>query len=278
VKLPQKRASVLPGFGLSLGFTVTYLGLVVLIPLSTIFVKSAGLGWDGLWAAVTTPRVLASYRLSLLASLAAAIVSAVFGLVAAWVLVRYPFPGRRLVDALVDLPFALPTAVAGIALTTLYGPNGWLGSRLAPLGIKVAFTPLGIVVALTFIGLPFVIRTLQPVLEDLEADVEEAAASLGATRWDTFRRVLLPAIRPALMTGFALAFARAVGEYGSVVFISGNMPMRTEIAPLLIMTKLEQFDYAGASAIAVVLLVISFVLLVAINILSSRNRLAGGTE
>jgi sulfate transport system permease protein len=278
VRLPQKRASVLPGFGLSLGFTVTYLGLVVLIPLSTIFVKSAGLGWDGLWAAVTTPRVLASYRLSLLASLAAAIVSAVFGLVVAWVLVRYPFPGRRLVDALVDLPFALPTAVAGIALTTLYGPNGWLGSRLAPLGIKVAFTPLGIVVALTFIGLPFVIRTLQPVLEDLEADVEEAAASLGATRWDTFRRVLLPAIRPALMTGFALAFARAVGEYGSVVFISGNMPMRTEIAPLLIMTKLEQFDYAGASAIAVVLLVISFVLLVVINILSSRNRLAGGTE
>jgi sulfate transport system permease protein len=278
VRLPQKRASVLPGFGLSLGFTVTYLGLVVLIPLSTIFVKSAGLGWDGLWAAVTTPRVLASYRLSLLASLAAAIVSAVFGLVVAWVLVRYPFPGRRLVDALVDLPFALPTAVAGIALTTLYGPNGWLGSRLAPLGIKVAFTPLGIVVALTFIGLPFVIRTLQPVLEDLEADVEEAAASLGATRWDTFRRVLLPAIRPALITGFALAFARAVGEYGSVVFISGNMPMRTEIAPLLIMTKLEQFDYAGASAIAVVLLVISFVLLVVINILSSRNRLAGGTD
>ena len=278
MRLPQKRASVLPGFGLSLGFTVTYLGLVVLLPLSTIFVKSAGLGWDGLWVAVTTPRVLASYRLSLLASLAAAVISAVFGLVVAWVLVRYPFPGRRLVDALVDLPFALPTAVAGIALTTLYGPNGWLGSRLAPLGIKVAFTPLGIVVALTFIGLPFVIRTLQPVLEDLEVEVEEAAASLGATRWDTFRRVLLPAIRPALTTGFALAFARAVGEYGSVVFISGNMPMRTEIAPLLIMTKLEQFDYAGASAIAVVLLVISFVLLVAINILSSRSRLAGETD
>jgi sulfate transport system permease protein len=241
-------------------------------------VKSAGLGWDGLWAAVTTPRVLASYRLSLLASLTAAIISAVFGLIVAWVLVRYPFPGRRLVDALVDLPFALPTAVAGIALTTLYGPNGWLGARLAPLGIKVAFTPLGIVVALTFIGLPFVIRTLQPVLEDLEADVEEAAASLGASRWATFRRVLLPAIRPALTTGFALAFARAVGEYGSVVFISGNMPMRTEIAPLLIMTKLEQFDYAGASAIAVVLLVISFTLLVTINLLSSRSRLAGGTD
>ena len=277
MRLPGKRASVLPGFGLSLGFTVTYLGLIVLIPLSTIFVKSAGLGWDGLWAAVTTPRVLASYRLSLLASLTAAVVSAVFGLIVAWVLVRYPFPGRRLVDALVDLPFALPTAVAGIALTTLYGPNGWLGSRLAALGIKVAFTPLGIIVALTFIGLPFVIRTLQPVLEDLEVDVEEAAASLGASRWDTFRRVLLPAIRPALTTGFALAFARAVGEYGSVVFISGNMPMRTEIAPLLIMTKLEQFDYAGASAIAVVLLLISFALLIAINLLSSRSRLTGGT-
>ena len=257
---------------------MTYLGLVVLIPLSTIFAKSASLGWTGLWDAVTTPRVLASYRLSLLASLTAAVISAVFGLVVAWVLVRYPFPGRRLVDALVDLPFALPTAVAGIALTTLYGPNGWLGARLAPLGIKVAFTPLGIVVALTFIGLPFVIRTLQPVLEDLEADVEEAAASLGATRWDTFRRVLLPAIRPALITGFALAFARAVGEYGSVVFISGNMPMRTEIAPLLIMTKLEQYDYAGASAIAVVLLVISFTLLVTINLLSSRNRLTGATD
>jgi sulfate transport system permease protein len=257
---------------------VTYLGLVVLIPLSTIIVKSAGLGWSGVWAVVTTPRVLASYRLSLLTSLTAAVISAVFGLVVAWVLVRYPFPGRRLVDALVDLPFALPTAVAGIALTTLYGPNGWLGARLAPLGIKVAFTPLGIVVALTFIGLPFVIRTLQPVLEDLEADVEEAAASLGATRWDTFRRVLLPAIRPALITGFALAFARAVGEYGSVVFISGNMPMRTEIAPLLIMTKLEQYDYAGASAIAVVLLVISFTLLVTINVLSSRNRLTGATD
>jgi sulfate/thiosulfate transport system permease protein len=277
VSTRPKRASVLPGFGLSLGFTVTYLGLVVLIPLSTIFAKSAGLGWSGLLAAVTSPRVLASYRLSLLASLTAAVVSAVFGLIVAWVLVRYRFPGSRLVDALVDLPFALPTAVAGIALTTLYGPNGWLGSRLAFLGIKVAFTPLGVVVALTFIGLPFVIRTLQPVLEDLELDVEEAAASLGATRWDTFRRVLLPSIRPALTTGFALAFARAVGEYGSVVFISGNMPMRTEIAPLLIMTKLEQFDYAGAAAIAVVLLLISFTLLIAINIQASRNRTVGGT-
>jgi len=272
VNAHRGRGSVLPGFGLSLGFTVAYLGLVVLIPLSTIFVKSAGLGWSGLWAAVTTPRVLASYRLSLLASFAAAVVSALFGLVVAWVLVRYPFPGRRLVDALVDLPFALPTAVAGIALTTLYGPNGWLGSFLAPLGIKVAFTPLGVVVALIFLGLPFVVRTLQPVLEDLETEVEEAAASLGASRWQTLRRVLLPAIRPALTTGFTLAFARAIGEYGSVVFISGNMPMRTEIAPLLIMTKLEQYDYAGAAAIAVVLLIISFALLVTINFQSSRAR------
>ena len=268
----RRKHPILPGFGLALGFTVTYLGLVVLIPLSTILVTSAGLGWSGVWAAVTTPRVLASYRLSLVASLAAASVSAVFGLVIAWVLARYRFPGKRLVDALVDLPFALPTAVAGIALTTLYAPNGWIGSLLAPLGIKVAFTRVGVVVALIFIGLPFVVRTLQPVLEDLEADVEEAAASLGASRWQTFRRVLLPAIRPALFTGFTLAFARAVGEYGSVVFISGNMPMRTEIAPLLIMTKLEQFDYAGAAAIAAVLLIISFALLLVINLQSSRQR------
>jgi sulfate transport system permease protein len=268
----RESSHVLPGFGLALGFTVTYLGLVVLIPLSTILVKSAGLGWSELWATVTTPRVLASYRLSLVASLTAATLSGLFGLVVAWVLVRYRFPGKRLVDALVDLPFALPTAVAGIALTTLYGPNGWIGARLAPFGIKVAFTQLGIVVALTFIGLPFVIRTLQPVLQDLEADVEEAAASLGASRWQTFRRVLLPAIRPALFTGFTLAFARAMGEYGSVVFISGNMPMRTEIGPLLIMTKLEQFDYAGAAAIALVLLIISFTLLVVINLQSSRQH------
>jgi sulfate transport system permease protein len=271
----RKHASILPGFGLSLGFAVAYLGLVVLIPLAAIFLKSVGLGWSGFWAAVTAPRVLASYRLSLGASFAAAVVSAVFGLVVAWVLVRYRFPGSRLVDALIDLPFALPTAVAGIALTTLYGPHGWIGTRLAALGIKVAFTPLGVVVALTFIGLPFVIRTLQPVLEDLETEVEEAAASLGATRWQTLQRVILPSIRPALTTGFTLAFARAIGEYGSVVFISGNMPMRTEIAPLLIMTKLEQFDYPGAAAIAVVLLVISFALLVAINIQASRSRTAG---
>jgi len=268
VSRARRGRSGLPGFGLSLGFTVTYLGLIVLIPLSTIFFKSAGLGWHGLWAAVTTPRVLASYRLSLLASLVAATISAGVGLVVAWVLTRYEFPFRRLIDAMVDLPFALPTAVAGISLTTLYTPNGWLGALLAPLGIKVAFTRLGVVVALTFIGLPFAVRTLQPVLEDLELEVEEAAASLGASRWETLRRVVFPAIRPALVTGFTLAFARAVGEYGSVVFISGNMPMRTEIAPFLIMTKLEQFDYASAAAIAVMLLLVSFALLVVINLRS----------
>ncbi len=267
---------VLPGFGLTLGVTLAYLSLIVLLPLSTIFVRSAGLGWERFWATVTTPRVLAAYRLTFGASLLAAAINAVFGLLVAWVLTRYRFPGRRVVDALVDLPFALPTAVAGIALTTLFAANGWIGSRLEPLGLKVAFTPLGIVVALTFIGLPFVVRTVQPVLQDLEREVEEAAASLGATRWQTCRRVLLPAIAPSLVTGFALAFARAVGEYGSVVFISGNMPLRTEIAPLLIMSKLEQFDYAGATAIAVVMLVISFLLLLAINLLQwmSRRRAA----
>jgi sulfate transport system permease protein len=239
---------------------------VVLLPLATIFVQSTGLGWDGFWAAVTTRRVLASYRLSLTASLVAAAASVVIGLVIAWVLARYRFPGRGVVDALVDLPFALPTAVAGIALTTLYAPTGWIGSLLAPLGIQVAFTQLGIVVALTFIGFPFVVRTVQPVLEDLEVEIEEAAASLGASRWQTFRRVLLPAVRPALVTGFTLAFARAIGEYGSVVFISGNMPLRTEITPLLIMTKLEQFDYAGAAAVAIALLLLSFVLLLAVNL------------
>lgn len=274
----RRRNSVLPGFGLALGFTVTYLGLLVLIPLTTIFVKSASLGWGDLWKTVTAPRVLASYRLSLTAALVAAIVSVVFGLIVAWVLARYPFPGRRVVDALIDLPFALPTAVAGIALTTLYAPTGWIGRVLAPLGLKVAFTPLGIIVALTFIGMPFVIRTVQPVLEDLEPEVEEAAASLGATRWDVLRRILFPAIRPALTTGFTLAFARAVGEYGSVVFISGNLPMRTEIAPLLIMTKLEQFDYAGAAAIAAVLLLISFLLLLAINLQAAARRRAAPAE
>ena len=266
---------MLPGFGLSLGFTIGYLSLLVLIPLSTLFGKSAQLGWGGFWDSATTPRVLAAYRISFGTALAAALLNAAFGLLVAWVLVRYRFPGRKLVDAMVDLPFALPTAVAGIALTTLYAEHGWLGKPWATLGIKVAFTPLGIVVALTFIGLPFVVRTVQPVLQDLEAEVEEAAASLGASRWQTFRRVLLPAIAPALLTGFALAFARAIGEYGSVVFISGNMPMKTEITPLLIMTKLEQFDYAGATAIGAVMLGASFVLLLAINLLQwSRRRVA----
>jgi sulfate transport system permease protein len=272
----KRPRSVLPGFGLSLGFTLGYLSLLVLIPLATIFVKSAGLGWAGFWEAATTPRVLASYRVTFGTAFAAATLNAIFGFLVAWVLVRYPFPGRKLIDAMVDLPFALPTAVAGIALTTLYAPNGWLGKPLAALGVKAAYTPLGIVIALTFIGLPFVVRTVQPVLQDLEAEVEEAAASLGAGRWQTFRRVLFPAIAPALLTGFALAFARAVGEYGSVVFISGNMPMKTEIAPLLIMTKLDQFDYAGATAIGVVMLVMSFVLLFTINALQwwSRRRTA----
>ena len=266
------RRRTLPGFGLSLGFTLAYLSLLVLIPLSTLFVRSAGLGWDGFWAAATSPRVMASYRVTLLTAFSAATINAAFGLLVAWVLVRYRFPGRKLVDALVDLPFALPTAVAGIALTTLYSEHGWIGSWLAPLGIKVAFTELGIIVALTFIGLPFVVRTLQPVLQDLESEIEEAAASLGASRLQTFRRVLVPALWPALLTGFALAFARAIGEYGSVVFISGNMPMKTEIAPLLIMTKLEQFDYAGATAIASVMLMASFLLLLTINLLQWWSR------
>lgn len=276
--MSTRGRTVLPGFGLALGLTLTYLALIVLIPLSTIFIRSASLGWEAFWAAVASPRVVASYRLSVGASLAGAALNVVFGVLAAWVLTRYRFPGRRVVDALVDLPFALPTAVAGIALTTLYTPNGWLGTRLAPLGITVAFAPLGVVVALTFIGLPYVVRTVQPVLQDLESEVEEAAASLGATRWQTFRRVLLPALAPAIGTGFALAFARAIGEYGSVVFISGNLPFRTEIAPLLIMTKLEQYDYAGATAIAVVMLVVSFGLLLAINLLqwAGRRRMAAG--
>ena len=266
------RRSVLPGFGPALGFALTYLGLIVLIPLATIFFRSAGLGWHAFWETVTAPRVLASYRLSFGASFIGALINSIFGVLAAWVLTRYRFPGRRIMDALVDLPFALPTAVAGIALTTLYAPNGWIGSRLAPLGIQVAYAPLGVVLALTFIGLPFVVRTVQPVLQDLEVELEEAAASLGAGRWQTFRRVLLPALAPAILTGFALSFARAIGEYGSVVFISGNMPLRTEIAPLLIMTKLEQFDYAGATAIAVVMLVVSFTLLLGINLIQWAGR------
>jgi len=273
----RSRRSVLPGFGLTLGLTLTYLCLLVLIPLAGLFFKSASLGASEFFAAVLSPRALAAYRLSFGASFAAAAVNAVFGLIVAWVLVRYAFPGRRLVDALVDLPFALPTAVAGITLTTLLAKNGWIGRLLEPLDISVAYTPLGVTVALTFIGLPFVVRTVQPVLADLEPELEEAAASLGAGRASTFVRVLFPTLWPALATGFALAFARSVGEYGSVVFISGNLPMRTEIAPLLIVTELEQYNYAAATAIAAVLLVISFALLLAINALQrwGQRRLAG---
>lgn len=259
--------SVLPGFNLALGFTLLYLSLIVLIPLSALFFKTATLGLGGFWDVVTNDRVLASLRVTFVTSFAAAVINALFGLIVAWVLVRYTFPGKRIVDALVDLPFALPTAVAGITLATLYAPNGWLGQYFAAHDIKVAYTPLGIVVALTFIGLPFVVRTVQPVLEDVEAEVEEAAASLGAGRWDVFRRVIFPAIYPALLTGFALAFARAIGEYGSVIFIAGNMPYISEISPLLIVAKLEQYDYAGATAIAVAMLLISFALLLFINVL-----------
>ncbi|GAB7563614.1 sulfate ABC transporter permease subunit CysT [Methylobacillus methanolivorans] len=271
----HKPHNVLPGFNLSLGYTLLYLSLIVLIPLSAAFFKTTELSLAEFWHTVTTPRVIASYKLTFGASLFAALINAVFGLLTAWVLTRYTFPGKKLVDALVDLPFALPTAVAGIALTAVYSGNGWIGSLIEPYGLKVAFTPLGVVVALTFIGLPFVVRTVQPVLEDLEAETEEAAASLGANRWQTFHRVILPALWPALLTGFALAFARAVGEYGSVIFIAGNMPMISEITPLIIITKLEQYDYTGATAVAVVMLVISFLLLLTINGLqwwsSSRN-------
>jgi sulfate transport system permease protein len=263
----MRRRAILPGFGLTMGFTVFYLSLIVLIPLATLPIRTASMGWNAFWTAVLDPRVLASYRLTLVTSFIAACVNGVFGVLAAWVLVRYRFPGRRLIDAIVDLPFALPTAVAGITLTTLYAPNGWLGRPLAALGIPVAFTPLGITIALIFIGLPFMIRTLQPVIEDLDLEVEEAATSLGATRWRVIRHVIVPYLLPAWLTGFALAFARSLGEYGSVVFISGNMPMRTEVSPFLIITKLEQYDYAGATAIAVVMLSISFVLLLVINVL-----------
>lgn len=256
---------VLPGFGLSLGYILGYLSLIVLIPLAAVFLKAGSLGFEHFWDAATSPRVLASYRLSFGASLIAASINAVFGLMLAWVLVRYSFPGKRLVDALVDLPFALPTAVAGIALTALYARNGWVGSVLEPLGIKVAFTPLGVLVALVFIGLPFVVRTVQPILEDLDTEYEEAAVSLGANRWQAFLHVVFPTLLPALLTGFALAFARAVGEYGSVIFIAGNIPMVSEITPLMIITKLEQYDYAGATAVAVVMLIFSFLLLLIIN-------------
>ena len=269
---PRNSRTILPGFGLSLGFTLAYLGLIVLVPLSAAFVRTAGMSWHDFVGAVWAPRVIAAYRLTFGASLAAGLVNMVFGLAVAWVLVRYSFPGKKVVDALVDLPFALPTAVAGIALTSLYSPNGWVGRWLAPLGLKVAFTWAGVFVALTFIGLPFVVRTLQPVLQELEPELEEAASSLGANRLQTVTRILLPQLVPSLLTGFALAFARALGEYGSVVFISGNMPMKTEIVPLLIITKLEQYDYQGATAIAVVMLVSSFVLLLLINLLQKWSR------
>ncbi len=272
-----KRHSILPGFGLTLGFTLLYLSLIVLLPLSTLFLKTASLTWTQFWMTITSPRVMAAYRLSFGASLASALINSLFGFVVAWTLTRYRFPAKSLVDGLVDLPFALPTAVAGITLTAIYASNGWIGSYLDALGIKVAFAPLGVVVALTFVGLPFVVRTVQPVLEDLDPEFEEAAATMGANRMQIFLRIIVPPVLPALLTGFALAFARALGEYGSVVFISGNMPMRTEIVPLLIMSKLEQFDYAGATAIAVVMLVVSFVLLLGANLLqrwSGRHLMA----
>ena len=277
--IPRSRSSanrVIPGFGLSLGFTIFYLALLVLIPLSAIFLKTFTMSWDAFVGAVTSDRVMASYRLSFGASLLGAAINVVFGGIVAWVLVRYQFPGKRFVDALVDLPFALPTAVAGITLTALYSSNGWIGQYLEQAGIKVAFTPLGVVIALTFIGLPFVVRTVQPVLEDAERELEEAAASLGASPWQTFVRVILPSIVPALLTGFALAFARATGEYGSVIFIAGNMPMVSEITPLFIITKLEQYDYTGATAIAVVMLLVSFTLLLTINLLQAWARKRAG--
>ena len=263
---------MLPGFGLALGFTLLYLGLVVLLPLSATLAKTLTLTWAQFMETISNPRVVASFRLSFGASLLAAAINAVFGFIVAWVLARYRFPGKRIIDALVDLPFALPTAVAGIALTAIYAKNGWIGRLLEPLGVQVAFSPLGVLVALVFIGMPFVVRTVQPVLEDLEPELEEAAATLGADRWQTFARVVFPSVLPALITGFALAFARAVGEYGSVIFIAGNMPLVSEIAPLLIVTKLEQYDYAGATAIAVVMLAISFALLLLINWLQWRSR------
>jgi len=274
--MKAERRRVIPGFGLAMGYTVAYLGLFALIPLSTIFLKTAGMGWLNFWTTITSLRVLAAYQLSIGASLIGAAVNVIFGLAVAWSLVRYEFPAKGVLDAIVDIPFALPTSVAGITLTAIYAENGWVGRLLAPLGIKVAFTPLGVIVALVFIGLPFVVRTVQPVLRDLEAELEEASATLGATRSQTFRRVILPALAPALITGFALAFARALGEYGSVVFISGNMPMRTEVVPLLIMTKLEEFDYQGATAIALVMLILSFSMLLLINLQQSRSALRDG--
>jgi sulfate transport system permease protein len=264
-----RKPSVIPGFGLTLGFALAYMSLIVLLPLAVLIVTSAGLGWSGFFAIATDPRVVAALKVSFGLSLLAALINAVFGMIVAWVLVRYRFPGRRLLDAFIDLPFALPTAVAGIALTAIYAPNGWVGALLAPLGVKVAYTPLGILVALVFIGLPFIVRTVQPVLEDLDREVEEAAATLGARRFTTIRRVIVPALLPPLLTGFALALARAVGEYGSVIFIAGNIPYVSEIAPLLIIVRLTEFDYAGATTVAAVMLAISFVLLLIINLLQA---------
>jgi sulfate transport system permease protein len=272
MKLQLKRRSILPGFGLTFGLTVTYLGLIVLIPLSGLFLRTTTMSWSEFWETVVDPRALASYRLSFGASAAAAAIKTLFGFIVAWVLVRYRFPGRKLLDAMVDLPFALPTAVSGIALTTLYASNGWIGRWLEPLGLKISYTPLGVVVVLTFVGLPFVVRALQPALEDLETALEEAAASLGASRWQTFNRVILPPILPVVLAGYAMAFARALGEYGSVIFISGNIRMQTEIAPFLIFVKLEQYKYSAATAIAVVILVAAFLILLVINLLQRWGR------
>ncbi|CAP00298.1 sulfate transport protein (ABC superfamily, membrane) [Acinetobacter baumannii SDF] len=272
----SQRSRVLPGFGLSLGFTLAYVSFIVLIPLAAVFIKSFGIGWDGLWEILTSERILKSLQLSFSSALIAAFINVVFGLLLAWCLVRYNFPGKRLVDALVDLPFALPTAVAGIALTSLYAPTGWIGQYLEPLGIQVAYTPIGITLALVFIGIPFIVRTVQPVLSDIETELEEAASALGANRWQTITKIILPILLPALFTGFALAFARSVGEYGSVIFIAGNQPFKTEIAPLMIISRLEEYDYAGATTIAAVMLVLSFIILFVINLLQAwANRRTG---
>ncbi|MFL9557630.1 sulfate ABC transporter permease subunit CysT [Acinetobacter baumannii] len=272
----SQRSRVLPGFGLSLGFTLAYVSFIVLIPLAAVFIKSFGIGWDGLWEILTSERILKSLQLSFSSALIAAFINVVFGLLLAWCLVRYNFPGKRLVDALVDLPFALPTAVAGIALTSLYAPTGGIGQYLEPLGIQVAYTPIGITLALVFIGIPFIVRTVQPVLSDIETELEEAASALGANRWQTITKIILPILLPALFTGFALAFARGVGEYGSVIFIAGNQPFKTEIAPLMIISRLEEYDYAGATTIAAVMLVLSFIILFVINLLQAwANRRTG---
>ncbi|MDM1756098.1 MULTISPECIES: sulfate ABC transporter permease subunit CysT [Acinetobacter] len=274
----SQRSRVLPGFGLSLGFTLAYLSLIVLIPLSAVFIKSLGVGWDGLWEILSSERIIKALQLSFSTAIIAALINVVFGLLLAWCLVRYTFPGKRIVDALVDLPFALPTAVAGIALTSLYAPTGWIGQYLEPLGIKVAYTPIGITLALIFIGIPFVVRTVQPVLSDFETELEEAASALGANRFQIITKVILPVLFPALLTGFALAFARGVGEYGSVIFIAGNQPFETEIAPLMIISRLEEYDYAGATTIAVVMLVISFFILFLINLIQAwASRRTGRT-